>query len=251
MPPQDHNHVICCGGDVSQKMIECSLKREELSFIHHDSSLETSSTASTVADSCFSKDSDAANDDDIVDTSRSVRYRGVHSPPSESPRRTNTHGEIDSRKRPRRQKRKVYTILIYFALAAATALLGYNSCDHNFRVILKSQRLVWQRFLQKEAEVVRQKIAHKPPGDKLTIQLRGGRLDLIQHSLDAHSRCPVVKEIQVEWLPDSDRGNLPPSLLYHDGGKTTEIGKLSTNAVFLLSEEIIFSCDEIERGTCR
>jgi hypothetical protein len=236
---------------VPQKMIQCSLKREELSYVHHDNSLETISTASAVTDSCFVNNSDTTNDGDIADTPPSSRYRGVRSPPSESPRRTNPHGVIDSRKRPRRQKRKVSMTLIYFALAAATILLGYNSVVHKSRVILKSQLLVWQRFLQEDAEIVRQKIANKAPGDELTIQLRGGRLDLIQHSLDAHSRCTVVKEIQVEWLPDSDGGNLPPSLLYHDGGKTSEIGKLSTNAVLLLSEETVFSCDEIERGTCR
>lgn len=233
---------------MSQKMIEYSLSREELTCVHHDDSLETSSTASTVTDSCFSRNSYATDDDDIAEISTSFRYRGVHSPPSENPRSTNPYGEIDSRKRPRRPKRKAFMTLIYFALAAATILLGYNLFDHNARVILKSQRLVWQRFLLKDAEAVRQKIANKLPGDELTIRLRGGRLDLIQHSLDAHSRCPFVNEIQVEWLPDSESGNLPPSLLYHAGGKSTEIGKLSTNAVFLLSEEIIFSCDEIERG---
>jgi hypothetical protein len=222
-----------------------------LSHVHHDDSLETSSTASTVTDSCFSKNSDTTFDDDIAGTPPSFRHRGDHSPPSENPRRTNPRGEIDSRKGPRRQKRKVAMALLYFALAAATILLGYNSCDYKSRVIFQSQRLTWQRFLQKDALVVRRKIANKPPGDELTIQLRGGRLDLIQQSLDAHSRCTVVKEIQIEWLPDSGSGNLPPSLMYHDGGKTTEIGKLSTNAVFLLSEEIVFSCDEIERGTCR
>jgi hypothetical protein len=104
----------------------------------------------------------------------------------------------------------------------------------------------WRRFFRRRAPKILNKLPSKSFSLEYTIRIRGHRVDLVTQSLDFHSNCPSVKDVQVEWTGMS--GELPPSLIGHKSGKVKALGKPSTPAVLLLDEDLILSCHEIERG---
>lgn len=104
----------------------------------------------------------------------------------------------------------------------------------------------WRRFLRRKAPKILRKIPNKSTGRSYTIRIRGQRLDLVMQSLDYHAQCPSVKNVQVQWTADNNQ--LPQAILKHKSGKVQPLAKPSTSAIFLLDEDIVISCDEIERG---
>jgi hypothetical protein len=69
---------------------------------------------------------------------------------------------------------------------------------------------------------------------------------LLQQSLDTrHSRCASVNEIQVHF-EGSER--LPETLLAHTSGKVAPSNTIATKGVFLLSDDVLLSCEELEKG---
>ena len=104
----------------------------------------------------------------------------------------------------------------------------------------------WRRFFRRRAPKVLQRISTKSPGHEYTIRIRGHRVDLMMQSLDFHSQCPSVKDVQIEWTDDASQ--IPPSIATHKSGKVNALGKPSTQAILLLDEDLILPCHDIERG---
>lgn len=104
----------------------------------------------------------------------------------------------------------------------------------------------WRRFLRRRAPKILHKLPAQSSSREYTIRIRGHRVDLITQSLDFHSSCPSVKEVQVEWT--DQKSKLPPSLLGHKSGKVKPFRKTSTAGVFLLDENLILSCQDIEKA---
>mmetsp|Transcript_15610 Transcript_15610/g.23111 ORF Transcript_15610/g.23111 Transcript_15610/m.23111 type:complete len:544 (-) Transcript_15610:259-1890(-) len=111
-------------------------------------------------------------------------------------------------------------------------------------------------------------------GEAYSVQLlaKSGRVDLIRNSLDAHSACSSIRSIQVHW-DESAMGTalVPNAISNHPSGKVevligasidaddTEVSVSSSagkkrvgggdpNAVLLLSDDLVFTCDELDRA---
>ncbi len=78
----------------------------------------------------------------------------------------------------------------------------------------------WKHFLQNDAPRVRKLIETSPIPQAFTVKLTGRRSDLLERSVEALTRCASVEEVE----------------------------RLANNAVLLLDEDVIFTCDELERG---
>lgn len=111
---------------------------------------------------------------------------------------------------------------------------------------LSKEAQQWNRFFRRKGPKIMEKIHSKSTSPEFTIRIKGSRLDLISQSLDFHHQCLSVKSVQVEWT-DSSRP-LPKSILNHKSGKVEMMQKPKTTALLLLDEDVILSCDEIERG---
>jgi len=111
---------------------------------------------------------------------------------------------------------------------------------------LSKEAQQWNRFFRRKGPKIMEKIHSKSTSPEYTIRIKGSRLDLISQSLDFHHQCLSVKSVQVEWT-DSSRP-LPKSILNHKSGKVEMMQKPKTTALLLLDEDVILSCDEIERG---
>jgi len=103
----------------------------------------------------------------------------------------------------------------------------------------------WKRFLQHEAPRVRRLIEQSTIPSSFTIRLSGSRSDLLERSVDVLTRCASVEEVQVEWKSSM---RPPRKLFRHESGKVTYVERLVTSSVLLLDEDVIFTCDELERG---
>jgi hypothetical protein len=205
---------------------------------HLNYSLETASTGSTVTASSFSKESDASFEDKSVFRRRFAQYTSSPQPVY----LTKLYNHV-------RTWRQRDLILGVFAFSLASMLVCYSYTIATPMVRIASEREAWKHFLEHKVPRVRRKIKAKSPGLEYTIRLKGSRLDLIQQSIDAHSRCPNVREVQVEWIPGAEL--LPETIFFQQQGTiVVPAGKNPmTNGVFLLSEDVILSCDDIDRGT--
>ena len=103
----------------------------------------------------------------------------------------------------------------------------------------------WRQFIKVDAPRIQKQISKQNLGKGFTIRLSGSRVDLMQQSLDAYSRCSAVKEIQIQYR---DSEQVPEVLLAHEMGKAEAVGAIATPAVLMLSQEVDLSCNEIERG---
>ena len=71
-------------------------------------------------------------------------------------------------------------------------------------------------------------------------------MDLLKQSLDAHSRCSSVGEIQIDFRGSED--DFPQTLLRYGAGKATIVRESSTAGVFLLNEGMMFSCEDLDNA---
>jgi len=101
----------------------------------------------------------------------------------------------------------------------------------------------WMQFMNTEVPFLKHKIGYTVPENEFTILLKGNRIDFIHQSIDAHSRCGSVKEIQLDF------GSKPVSArtLARDE-KVTTAQSITTNAVLLLSQDVLFSCQELDKA---
>lgn len=131
------------------------------------------------------------------------------------------------------------TTLTYPSLLASIRVRG---------VPLSQEAQTWSRFHRRKGPKMLQKISKKASNSQYTIRIKGHRLDLVLQSLDYHAQCPSVKTVQVDWT-DPTKPRLPRSVLKHKSGKVEALSsKSSTAAVFLLDEDVLLKCDEIERA---
>lgn len=101
----------------------------------------------------------------------------------------------------------------------------------------------WMQFMSTEVPFLKHKIRHTVPEDNFTILLKGNRIDFIHQSIDAHSSCGSVKEIQLDF------GSQPvPARTLARDEKVTTARSVTTNAVLLLSQDILFSCQELDKA---
>jgi hypothetical protein len=103
----------------------------------------------------------------------------------------------------------------------------------------------WKHFLQNDAPRVRKLIETSPIPQAFTVKLTGRRSDLLERSVEALTRCASVEEVQVEWQSTM---RPPRKLFRHASNKVVPSERLANNAVLLLDEDVIFTCDELERG---
>jgi hypothetical protein len=89
-------------------------------------------------------------------------------------------------------------------------------------------------------------ISSTPTGRSFTIRLKGGRIDLLKQSLDAHSRCSSVSEIQIDFRGTDD--DFPLTILRYGAGKATIVRESSTAGLFLLNEGMMFSCEDLDNA---
>ena len=71
-------------------------------------------------------------------------------------------------------------------------------------------------------------------------------MDLLKQSIDAHSRCSSVGEIQIDFRGGDDE--FPLTLLRYGAGKATIVRESSTAGVFLLNEGMLFSCEDLDNA---
>ena len=136
-----------------------------------------------------------------------------------------------------------------------TTTINYSSMMASFRekdspgYAMSRQSKEWDDFHRQKAQKIMQKLSKRSTSSQYTIRIKGHRLDLVLQSLDYHAQCPSVKKVQVEWT-DPAMKRLPRSVLKHKSGKVEESGakSKSSSAVFLLDEDVLLQCDEIERG---
>lgn len=103
----------------------------------------------------------------------------------------------------------------------------------------------WTTFMKTEARRVRRDVRKSHPSRSFTIKLSGSRLDLLQQSIESHSKCALVDQVQVDWHSELP---LPKKILRHASRKVAKVGDLLTDAVLLLDEDVMLSCEELERG---
>lgn len=82
--------------------------------------------------------------------------------------------------------------------------------------------------------------------DKLTIVLKGDRVDLLQQSLDHHARCYSVGSVHIHWTGED---GFPEMLYEYPSQAVYDMKeKIKTDAVLLLEEGLQFTCRDIERA---
>ncbi|CAJ1895692.1 unnamed protein product [Cylindrotheca closterium] len=101
----------------------------------------------------------------------------------------------------------------------------------------------WMHFMNNEAGFLKHKIAHTTQEKQFTILLKGDRIDFIHQSIDAHSACSSVKEIQLDF----GSSTIPDRTLARDD-KVTTSRIVHTNAVLLLSQDVLLSCEELDKA---
>lgn len=104
----------------------------------------------------------------------------------------------------------------------------------------------WRHFLHNDSPKLMKDIQAMPTGSTFTIRLKGSRMDLMKQSLDSHSLCSSVEEIQIDFQGDDD--SFPNVLLRYGAGKATRNLEKSTTGIFLLKEGVTFSCDELDNA---
>jgi hypothetical protein len=243
MPPQSNEMDCGCHQDDSptKPLPVYWSSRDDLNF-----SIETESTSSTEIDSSFSKDSLSSVDDDEIETPTNVRSRFFRSADGDE-RGHEVWLLNDSinyeRPQKRRMKRSSRFLRLYRVLVSIAACFSLAAIKSSLSVSVQHE--TWNRFLQDDAQRIQQEIRTGSTGKDFTILLRGSRLDLLQQSLETHSRCASVNEIQVQF---EGFERLPETVLAHPSGKVVPSNTISTEGVFLLSDDVLLSCEELEKG---
>ena len=192
------------------------------------------------------KDEEDESNDDCDIEAPQLRHRASRSSESITKLERNEEWLVPEDKMERKSlgKRKPLSAFVIYAIVVSAALvcviLTVGVTKRSFRV--RQQQDKWKKFLQKDAVALKKSIRRKKPAKEYTIVLKGSRLDLIQQSLDAHSKCSSVREIQTELLDSK-------ALTFSFNSKAVPLSDtFSTDGVFLLSEDVVLSCEEIERG---
>lgn len=128
---------------------------------------------------------------------------------------------------------------------AITGLVYYRFFARARRALHRVNSQDWKHFLEYEAPRVRRLVKATTIPESYTVRLSGSRSDLLERSVDLVTRCASVEEVQVEWQSSM---RPPRKLFRHPSAKVTQVERLTTNAVLLLDEDVIFTCDELERG---
>lgn len=131
-------------------------------------------------------------------------------------------------------------------LATSCVLLATSFTLHTGRGSLVSMARLRGRKIQHVIHKINKK-GKASVGSTFTILLRGNRVDLVQRSIDQHVKCDAVTGIQIDW---DDSEEIPGQIIDHESRKVSEYGDgpVTTGAVLLLDEGILFSCSEIERA---
>ncbi|KAL3934641.1 MAG: hypothetical protein SGARI_003303, partial [Bacillariaceae sp.] len=208
-------------------------------------SLELSSTASTDTDSSLSIGVDeergspqAVDPVDLESPFGKLRHRTVHHHENDDvfavDDSDSEHGLLPRRRRKANASFKQY---LFYALATLVGLSTLRTLQSSF--VTRKETAEWKHFKRHTMPMVKKAFKKYLPEDQYTIVLRGGRLDLLQQSLDSFSRCSSVKQVQVDY----QGGNtLPVTLLKHESHKVVPKTETTpTSAVFLLSEGVIIS----------
>lgn len=151
------------------------------------------------------------------------------------------HGPVPRRRRQAswmiQRTHLVYILVVVLGLCLTASIKSRPS--------YQPSKVVWKQFLDDQVPKVRNALSLYVAEDHYTILLKGRRLDLLQQSLDNFARCPSVKEIHLDY----QNGDIPVMLLSHESKKVVPSGQpLSTQALFLLSEGVLLSCTEMEKG---
>lgn len=150
------------------------------------------------------------------------------------------HKPSPIRKWEKRRRRLVLALPLVF-----TILLAHFLLYHRTEIQPSDRHTQWKRFPKVDAPQVRSMIQMSAIPNKFTIRLSGSRSYLVERSVDVLTRCSSVEEVQVEWKSSM---RPPRGLFRHASGKVARVEPLVTNAVLLLDEDVIFTCDELERG---
>jgi len=105
-----------------------------------------------------------------------------------------------------------------------------------------------------EKQMILQDVFSQPVmDDYFTIRLSvsHGRMDILRNSIDSHSACGRVKQIQVDWRSDVD---VPEVIMEQDKvvivksqvSSSWDVGAISTNGVLLLSDDVVLTCKELD-----
>jgi hypothetical protein len=243
MPPQINETSSFCFSDTKDDLSEFLMKNTAL-----DSSIDTASTCSTDIETSLSKESLSS---ECLDSPCSLQHRGAvftyefDEESSEDcsrdgkghPFRHNAkYNHKGFRGRLPLQRKLLLLAIFVFSVGAFVIMPTLGRA---------SEYLKWRRFLEKDSPRILKAIRREPTGTTFTIRVKGSRVDLLKQSLDAHSRCSSVDEIQIEF-----DGNDPfPQVLFQYGaGKATQSGALTTAGVFLLNEGITFSCEDLDNA---
>lgn len=135
--------------------------------------------------------------------------------------------------------------LIWALPLVIAGVICYRSFPRSRRGRHGVDPLDWKHFMQHEAPRVRRQIETSTIPASFSVRLAGGRSDLLERSVDVLTRCASVEEVQVEWQSSM---RPPRKLFRHPSGKVAPLERLTTNAVLLLKEDVIFTCNELERG---
>lgn len=143
-------------------------------------------------------------------------------------------------------KRQMFYGLVVFV--AISSVLSLRSTYAPSRIHNEE----WRHFKMHTLPMVKKALKKYQPEQEYTVVLRGGRLDLLQQSIDNIARCSSVKQVQVDYYHqslDGSSSDVPFTLLLHESRKIVPVSNnLSTSAVFLLSEGIMISCNDMEKG---
>lgn len=247
MPPQI-KHIDCDCDEVDTP------KKQHLDVFleKSDCSIETDSTTSTEVDTSFSKDSLCTVDDYETDSQNDLRLRVFRSNDDEDDLnheiwRLNDENNYELQKEQpiQRRKRRLLPIPPHYVLLLFSVLVAFKSIIATLDYQSTEYR-EWQRLQYETAPIILEEIKRQAPGKEFSILLKGSRLDFMQQALDNYSRCASVREIQMDM--DGFEIPLDSLVLHHTAGKISPRRSFPTKGVLQLADDVVLSCDEIERG---
>jgi hypothetical protein len=213
-----------------------------------DESISSNMSSSTSVDNTLD-DSSNAEIIDLYQSPRSLRRRLLPLPPSPIAEKHNdSKVPIHLKPLKKRSATRFFWFVCSLVLHAMVTAIDYKWVLESIKdARLSEDSKLWRHFFERRAPKILRKISDKSLGRFYTVRIKGRRLDLVMQSLDYHAQCPSVRDVQVEWTDPTS--NVPPkSVLNHKSGKVQTSGKSSTAAILLLDEDILFGCEDIERG---
>jgi len=137
-----------------------------------------------------------------------------------------------------------FLVLILIPLYIITSHVIHSSATPSPTKRFQPHRLEqrWKKHLDSKGPAVLKSIRAQQrtlqASTSYTIRLTGTRADLVRRSIDSHARCPHVGKIQVQGFPASPESS----------EKIEEWGKVSTEGILLLTDDVLLSCDELDRA---